>query len=172
MGREVRRVPKNWEHPKDGNGNFIPLFDGKGLGREQKEWDLHAGKWDEGLRDDWRGGWKPREGDEKDMPFEEWYGPRPCAENYMPQWPEEERTHLMMYESTTEGTPISPAFETPEELAQWLVDNRASSFAHMTATYEQWLSACRAGWTPSAVLDSTGLHSGVEALRDTEGAGS
>ena len=42
----------------------------------------------------------------------------------------------MIYETCSEGSPISPAFETPEELARWLTDN---SFGSMTATYEQWL---------------------------------
>lgn len=27
MGREIRRVPMDWEHPKDERGYFIPLFD-------------------------------------------------------------------------------------------------------------------------------------------------
>lgn len=29
MGREVRRVPAEWQHPKDERGRYIPLFDGK-----------------------------------------------------------------------------------------------------------------------------------------------
>ena len=27
MGREVRRVPADWEHPKDSEGNYIPVLD-------------------------------------------------------------------------------------------------------------------------------------------------
>jgi len=71
-------------------------------------------------------------------------------------------THFQMYEDCSEGTPISPICETPEELAQWLADNEASAFAGMTATYEQWLSTIRKGSAPSGIIDSTGLHSGVE----------
>lgn len=26
MGRELRRVPANWKHPKDGNGRYIPMY--------------------------------------------------------------------------------------------------------------------------------------------------
>lgn len=161
MGREVRRVPKDWKHPKNEHGNYIALFDGSDFSRRVKEWDEGAAKWAEGLRDDWNGGWKPLEDDEKGMTFEEWDGGRPKAEDYMPEWPAEECTHLMMYEDTSEGTPISPAFETPEELARWLADNNASAFGSMTATYEQWLGMCKAGRAPSAVCDSTGMHSGV-----------
>ena len=42
--------------------------------------------------------------------------------------PIEERTHYQMYETCTEGTPISPVMETPENLARWLADNGASAF--------------------------------------------
>ncbi|MEW8051290.1 MAG: hypothetical protein AB2754_15910 [Candidatus Thiodiazotropha endolucinida] len=166
MGREVRRVPKDWQHPKNEHGHYIPLYDGADFSRQVKEWDEGAAKWAEGLRDDWSGGWTPLEDDEKDMTFEDWCGPRPEAKDYMPEWPERDRTHLMMYEDTSEGTPISPAFETPEELARWLADNNASAFADMTATYEQWLSMCKQGWAPSMIGDSKGLRSGVEAMSE------
>jgi len=164
MGREVRRVPKYWEHPKCASGIFIALFDGSNFTKDLQEWDEGAEKWAQGLRDDWDCGWIPLGDGEKDMAFAEWYGDRPSAEDYMPEWPEEELTHLMMYETVTEGTPISPAFKTPEELARWLADNNSSAFGSMTANYEQWLAMCRAGWAPSAVCDSTGIHSGVEAM--------
>jgi len=29
MGREIRHVPENWEHPKDENGNYIPIEEWK-----------------------------------------------------------------------------------------------------------------------------------------------
>jgi len=96
--------------------------------------------------------------------FEEYYGGAPDPDHYMPSWTEEEKTHIMMYQNTSEGTPISPAFETPEELARWLADNGASSFGEMTATYEQWLGVCRGGWAPSAVMQGGVLQSGVAAL--------
>lgn len=87
----------------------------------------------------------------------------PNPEYYMPNWKDEETTHFMMYENTSEGTPISPAFATPEELATWLADTGASSFADYTATYEQWLSTINRGFAVSAVMDGNGFRSGVEA---------
>ncbi len=70
-----------------------------------------------------------------------------------------------VWETTSEGSPISPAFETPEELAHWLVDNEASTFAKNTATYEQWMKFIQGpGWAPSAVFNGNGLISGVEAI--------
>lgn len=98
--------------------------------------------------------------------YTDWAGPRPSPDDYMPDWPEDQRTHLMMYEDTTEGTPISPAFATPEELARWLADTGASAFGNMTATYEQWLATCREGWAVSMVIENGIMKSGVAAMAD------
>ena len=131
MGREVRRVPADWEHPKNYLGKYEPLYDRLSDAVETFRKNIEKMGLLEAL--DYHGG-----------------GPNPA--DYMPDWPEDKRTHLMMYEDTTEGTPISPAFETPEELARWLADSGASSFGSDTATYEQWLPICKGGWAPSMVV--------------------
>jgi hypothetical protein len=84
----------------------------------------------------------------------------------MPVFPEGTATMLMMYEDTSEGTPISPAFATPEELARWLADSGASAFGNMTATYEQWLATCKAGWSVGMVMQGRRIMSGVEATTE------
>ena len=141
MSREVRRVPANWEHPKDEKGRLIPLFSSFTYNEEEIK---------EGLRDGWL----------KDEPPH--YG---C--DVMPDWPEAERTHYQMYESTSEGTPISPVMETPEALARWLADNNASALAGMGATYEQWLSTIKRGRAESVVgVFGKGFVSGVEGLHE------
>lgn len=90
---------------------------------------------------------------------------RPDPADYMPEFPEGTATGWCMYETTSEGTPISPVFETPEELARWLADTRASTFGYdSTATYEQWLQMIGAGWAPSAVATGGTLMSGVEFM--------
>ncbi len=167
MSREVRRVPADWKHPKDGD-SFRPLF-GRSFPEALAEWDEGNRKWKQGLRDDWNGGWKPLEDDERGMPYTEWAGSRPIKEDYMPDWCVSDKrlpTHYQMYETTSEGSPISPVFATPEELAHWLADNGASAFGDQTASYEAWLRVCRGGYAPSAVLDDRGLRSGVAALGD------
>jgi len=63
------------------------------------------------------------------------------ADQYMPQWSETEATSLMMYETTSEGTPHSPIFHTQEELAKWLAESKASWYGNTTATYEEWLAS-------------------------------
>ena len=44
-----------------------------------------------------------------------------------------------MWEFTSEGSPISPVFDTPEGLARWLSDTQASAFGRITAQYDTWL---------------------------------
>ncbi|MEE9611968.1 MAG: hypothetical protein V3W19_11985 [Desulfatiglandales bacterium] len=146
MGREVRRVPEDWNHPRDERThNYTPLFDGykQELAEFQSRIDSH------GLSD-----------------AIDYFGGGPQSEDYMPDWHESERTHYMMYEDTSEGTPISPAMESPETLARWLADNGASSFGSGTATYDQWLSTCRGAWAPSMVMEGGALKSGVEFAAD------
>lgn len=96
-------------------------------------------------------------------------GRKPRFEEYMPDFTGRDDLGYCMYETTSEGSPISPVFATPEEVARWLADNDASAFGSDTATYEQWLSVCLGGWAPSAVYSATsGLQSGVAAFADEE----
>lgn len=69
-----------------------------------------------------------------------------------------------MWEDISEGSPISPVFDTPEELATWLTDNQASSCGRMTANYEQWLKTILRGWAVSMVMKGGIMRSGVEGF--------
>lgn len=134
MGREARKVPADWEHPKDEDTDrYIPLLPGEWYEAAAKRFlELVNTKGLQAALD------------------EEGYAPD--INDYMLVGvPDSERTHYMMYEDTTEGTPKSPAFETPEELARWLTDTEASYFGSMTATYEQWLYVAKGGWGGIAV---------------------
>jgi hypothetical protein len=166
MGREVRRVPATWEHPRDDKGSYIPLY-GYSFSARLREWDEGKTKWNQGLRDDYAGGWQPL-GDVASESYEEWSGQRPVESDYMPDWPEAERTHYQMYEDTTEGTPISPVMSSPEELAHWLANNNASANGGMTASYQAWLRVCNGGYAPSMVMAGGVIQSGVEALRNKD----
>ena len=89
---------------------------------------------------------------------------RPKPEDHMPVFAEGTAVGWCMYETCSEGTPISPVFEDPDALAHWLADNGASAFGYMTATYEEWLATVRAGWAPSAVSVGGETASGVEHM--------
>lgn len=191
MGREVRMVPPWWVHPKAMHEyakemRYVPLLPISYADAAQRWEQEELPGWIEGKRL-WREQGLVRCHDGRTMTiaeavasadvlrrpkvatYEWWAGDRPEAPNplhYMPDWPAEQRTHYMMYEDTSEGTPLSPAFATPEELARWLADTGASAFAGETATYEQWLAMIVRGSTVcSAVLTPDGIQSGVAALQ-------
>ncbi len=174
MGREVRRVPADWKHPHTGRGSDVPdrlqpMFDEvfedalfEWLERSPMQTTVG-----DGLSEDRGDEWKK---------FLDYHGGPPDPDYYrLGRWTEEEATHLQMYETTTEGTPISPPFETPEELAKWLADNEASSFGSMVATEKEWLAMINGeGFAPSAIRtvhpDGTAeMMSGVEAISKQAG---
>ena len=51
MGRKIRRVPPHWEHPKDKNGNYIPLHDQSFDEAEELTWWQVYGTVSEGTPD-------------------------------------------------------------------------------------------------------------------------
>lgn len=162
MSREIRRVPASWRHPRSETGGHLPLYSGTQLIERLTMWHEEKAAWDLGYRRDFVSGkFEPKKSEHTDISYEEWDGECPDPKDYMPAWPDGLCTYLMMYQTTNEGTPISPAFETPEELARWLADNKASAFGSETATYEQWLATCRSGWAVGLVMDSKGTRSGV-----------
>lgn len=153
MGREVRRVPADWQHPKEQKPDWS-------TGRMTDRYKpLHDGSYAQAAKD-----FLEKANAEGLEAATDYYGAAPMPDEYMPDWPAEQRTHYMMYEDTSEGTPISPAFATPEELARWLADTGASSFGQMTATYEQWLRVARGGYACSLVVTGGVMESGVAAL--------
>jgi hypothetical protein len=67
-----------------------------------------------------------------------------------------------IWETVSEGSPVSPVFATPEELAQWMVENDDS--VTKGTTYEQWMAFINGpGWAPSSIVDSSGVRPGVQA---------
>lgn len=150
MSRAVRRVPADWSHPVDERGHHVPLHAGPYEDRV-REWDEGRAKWDEGLVADWRsGGWRPRDDELTD--YEQWHGPRPVADGYMPTFAPGAATHYQMYEETSEGTPISPVHATPEDLATWLADNGANAGFGARCTRDEWLAMIGHGHSVGTML--------------------
>ncbi len=165
MGREVRRVPPGWEHPRDRNGKYIPMHDSN-YDEKAKEWMAEYALFVEGKHPSQIQFAESNPGKPYYCKYYWQCSMPPDEESYRTgdnQFSPEDATMYMMYEDTTEGTPISPAFVSPEQLARWLADTGANSFGGMTATYEQWLRVCVGGYAPSMVYTpTTGLVSGVE----------
>lgn len=169
MGREVRRVPADWQHPKTRNGSYQPLYDEE-YAPAARRWLDQVIAWDNGTHPDVV---EDPSVKERHHFFWDWDGGPPNEEYYRKPFTSEP-THLQMYEDTSEGTPISPVMATPEELARWLADTGASSFGDMTATYDQWLSTIKRGLagTPTftgLVIEGGVAKSAIEAFADERG---
>lgn len=141
MGREVRKVPKDWEHPKDERGRFIPMREGS-YESAAREWTANFLRWEAGEH--------PSRANvvgiaryffEYEPPPVE-YGQRGCP---MFEHDRDDLTHIMLYENTSEGTPLSPAFERIEDLCEWAATH-ATTFASFTATAEEWRQMLDAGF--------------------------
>lgn len=122
MGREIRRVPPNWEHPRytaehSGDhvraGQYIPMYD-QSFNAAAREWLDKAIAWDNGT-DPAAAQYKARH------PFYwQWDGDPPDEQSYRPEFTEEP-TWVQVYETVSEGTPVTPPFATEEELIEYLV---------------------------------------------------
>ncbi|TYR37455.1 hypothetical protein FXV77_05470 [Sphingobacterium phlebotomi] len=120
MGREIRRVPKGWEHPRNGNGEYKPMFN-KPYIDAFEEWLQNHQLWEKGGHPD------QQESDAaKECRFyAEWAGNPPDVDYYNPnKWSEEEANCYQMYEIVSEGTPFSPVFDSLKELEDWLIDTK------------------------------------------------
>lgn len=94
--RGIRRVPLNWQHPKDDEGQFIPLFDTREAGRGN--YTLSDLEWM--IKED--GTVSP------DEDIKSWFLPT------FKDVPAEEMG-VCLYETTTEGTPLTPVFPDTEQ---------------------------------------------------------
>ena len=71
-----------------------------------------------------------------------------------------------LWQTTSEGSPISPPFATPEELADWLcVPGHGWWDNDKDTTRDQWLAFIRGpGWAPFMVAHDGVLETGVQAV--------
>lgn len=155
MGREIRRVPPGWEHPKEVKGMYeggqfvvkeiyIPLFDAS-FNESAQEWLDEAALWIKGEHDDQ----KETDFSAHTYPktyrgYAEYAGNFPRVESYRPEWSGEECTAYQIYETVSEGTPISPVFQTEQEIIDWLVGQ-----GHSLNSATQFV---KGGWAPSMVM--------------------
>jgi hypothetical protein len=103
--RTIRRVPLNWEHPKDKEGNYLPLFDT----REATGGTYSLSELSELVED----GVSPNG-------LKSWFMP---AFGDVP----EEQMGVSLYEITTEGTPLTPVFPDTIEGHRALAEHAAES---------------------------------------------
>lgn len=151
MGREIRRVPPHWEHPKEeyhGKMVYKPMFD-RSYQEAIAEWTENHNLWLEGNHPD------QQDADYDTSEYRyyaEYDGDPPSVDTYRPHWDEAKATWYQIYETVSEGTPVTPPFETQDELVNYLT-------THGTFWDDQpWSSKAAnnfvrgSGWLPSGVI--------------------
>jgi hypothetical protein len=157
MGLEVVSVPPNWNHPKttvlrlrpyEGYGyveEFKPMYD--------RDFDEAAARWKEAFAK-WEAGEKlenPKE-DGTFKEFWEWGGFPPDRKYYRP-WKKAEATWFQLWETETEGTPVSPPFATKEELAEYLAVH-GDYWDKAGWGIDRARAFVKASWAPSFVIET------------------
>lgn len=176
MGREVRRVPVNYKHPKNTvmgvrgpEERYIPLFY-QDYEQAVREWQKGKDLWEEGNHPD------QEKYEVGETSWEDWYGQRPDPDHYFPEFTEP-REGWCLYETVSEGTPVTPVFESAEDLIDYLVENgdfvdqsrRARGFTAIPC--DPWPRnqaeqvVLNSGWRPSMVIK------GGKTSRFAEGEG-
>jgi len=152
MGREIRMVPPNWKHPqteKYGQLRDQPMYN-ETFDKRFSEWladfdrirmgamtDLERECYPQGLRE-----WLVDEGVPPDPAY------------YRP-WKDEEATWVQVWETVSEGCPVSPPFATKAELVDYLAangdfwDQKRGDGPWDRAAAEKFVEA---GWAPSMII--------------------
>lgn len=162
MGRELRRVPPTWQHPKRTTWHptfgereeFQPLYD-QSFEEVFDEWHTDLHKW---LKSEhqYQQGEHATTTPATTQGFTEYFGRSPDPEYYRPSWSDDERTAYQVYENVSEGTPVSPVFDTRGELVSWL----RSEWGLSSEGAEKWAEL---GWSPSLVVTpNKGVQQGYE----------
>lgn len=179
MGREIRKVIANWEHPRrdcphspwsggcddakrNGGKCYQPLYRRSYI-EAITEWIENHNLWLKGEHPD------QQDGTSQYKYYAQWEGNAPDVEYYSPDWKEEEKTWFQVYETVSGGTPVSPAFATREELIEYLVVH--GDFWDQLRGDGGWSRAAatrfvmKTGWAPSMIYSpSAGIVSGVEGM--------
>ena len=125
MGREIRRVPPDWEHPR-WTEDDAPYNSLRSVVGEYRT--LFDESYSEAVRR-WVAGFQaflinhPSGVDANGCSY--WEGESPPDKNHYRdrEWNEEEATHYQVYETVSEGTPVTPHFATKDELVDYLVEH-------------------------------------------------
>jgi len=166
MGREIRRVPKNWNHPKKQQAwgeDYIPLSDDY-VGY-LKYWKEDVDQFIKCMTEVIEKG-KTKIYDTTYTDVQEVFDylnednqMLPAnPENYMPSGP-----WYQLFETVSEGTPLSPPFATPEELIEHLVEH-GDSWKNVPWSRENAEAMLKQGFTLSGVVTGGKIYQNEEAF--------
>ena len=120
MGREIRRVPPHWEHPRYTKAS-APSSERIGEYRScnDEDYDTASQRWLEEL-DQWRAGVHEDQKYSKTKYYWDYAGAPPDEDTCRPAFTEPP-TWVQVYQTISEGTPVTPPFATEQELIDYLV---------------------------------------------------
>lgn len=147
MGREVRRVPLDFDWP------IRQIWPGFMAGVGDDDYAYCLGK-------------KPEEASyEETVAISRHFGRLIGKDEDWPDCciPPPSGEGWQLWETVTEGSPVSPVFGTAEELAEWLSTPGNDTSITKGTTKEQWLQfLTNHDWAPSMIMSpTTGLVDGV-----------
>jgi hypothetical protein len=164
MGREIRKVPANWDHPQQEgrhDGRLQPMFDTR-FEDAAAEWKAELAKWEAGERPDYCSD------DSNNLEYWEWNGDPPGRAYYRP-WKDEEATWFQVWETVSEGTPVTPPFATEQELIDYLATH--GDFWDQKRGDGPWAREAATkfvgiGWAPSLMVVASSEGNQIIAPRD------
>lgn len=119
MGKEIRRIPCWWQHPRDDEGNYLPVID-RTYDEALADYRYAERLWEQG-RHPSQLEWPEQTGGQS---YRDWEGCPPDPRFYRREsWTEDDATCVALYETISEGTPISPTFPSLTDLYVWMLDN-------------------------------------------------
>lgn len=145
MGREIRMVPPNWSHPRGGKGQLQPMFDHT-FEDSAKVWKDGFAEWESGVRPSYCSA------ENRSLQYWEWAGEPPADRTYYRPWSDEEATWYQLWETVSEGTPLTPPFATKQELADHLAVNGDSWYNAPWGKEKAETFVFGDGWAPSLVV--------------------
>jgi len=169
MGREVRIVPPNWDHPKmeiewpQTKAQLQPMFD-RDYDEAKAEWIAEMNQWEAGTHENLVGE-TPMTTKKENPDYWEWAGPPP-ERAYYRTWKMEDASWVQVWETVSEGTPVSPPFETEDELIEYLVAN--GDFWDQKRGDKAWGRESAtdfvkgSGWSPSMMIGPEGIKTAKE----------
>jgi hypothetical protein len=155
MGREIRKVPPNWVHPKNKNGHDQPMYD-KTFEQAAQEWKDEFAAWERGERPSYGGE------SSRTLEFWEYNGPPPDDRAYYRPWKDEEATWFQVWQTVSEGSPVSPPFATMDELIQHLADHGDDWDDGKGWGISRAKAFCEDGYAPSWVVVGNAVMKGTE----------
>jgi hypothetical protein len=163
MGRELRLVPPNWQHPRDDRGQLQPMHHGsfsEAFSRWIEDFDrVRRGELSESERVCYAG--------EGKTALAEWLKDEgtPPDPAYYGTWDPATATWFQVWETVSEGTPVTPPFATAAELVDYLVeggddwDRRSGRGGYTRAQAEAFVSD---GYAPSMAIINGTIARGIE----------